>query len=82
MGGTQRYPLWFCQEELQRHQTGDPTTVSASSLSRWGVRLEPHRMTGNAKRFELVGPDFILLAIVCIHNLSTSNIRRDGHVHL
>ena len=48
----------------QRHQTGDPATASASSLTRWGIRLEPYRMTGNAERSELVGLDLILLAIV------------------
>ena len=64
IGGARGYPLWFRQEELQRHQTGNPTTASPSSLTRWGIRLEPYRMTGNAERSELVGIDLILLAIV------------------
>ena len=64
IGGARGYPLWFRQEELQRHQTRNPTTASPSSLTRLGIRLEPYRMTGNAERSELVGIDLILLAIV------------------
>eukprot|EP00978_Attheya_sp_CCMP212_P048087 scaffold472246_cov240-Attheya_sp.AAC.1 len=50
---------------MQRAAAGQPTTASASSISRWNRRLLPYRITGNQERGRLVGADLLLLAI-CI----------------
>jgi hypothetical protein len=46
-GGCRGYPVWSRQEQLLAQATGQPTTASAPSLSRWLRRLHPYRMTGN-----------------------------------
>ena len=55
-GGATGYPEWYRTEQLGRAAAGQPTNVSASSISRWRNRgIARFRMTGNNDSASLVG---------------------------
>eukprot|EP00536_Pseudo-nitzschia_multiseries_P017840 jgi/Psemu1/52817/gm1.52817_g len=65
VGGSKGYNLWFIQQQMERHQNGEPVNISIASLYRWNHGITPYRMTGNKDRDLLVGPDLISL-VACI----------------
>ena len=60
-GGTSGYPLWYCEQQLQRFDAGEAIDVSLRSIYPWADCLEPFRQTGNTERTMIVGADLLSL---------------------
>jgi hypothetical protein len=55
LGGSSGYPVWQCEEQLERWDAGEVTDVSERFLFRWSRRLEPYHQTGNRERSQIIG---------------------------
>jgi hypothetical protein len=61
LGGSSGYPVWHCEEQLERWDASEVTDVSERSLFRWSRRLEPYRQTGNRERSQIIGIELLNL---------------------
>jgi hypothetical protein len=59
LGGSSGYPVWHCEEQLERWDAGEVTDVSERSLFRWSRRLEPYCQTGNRERSHIIGTELL-----------------------
>ncbi len=59
LGGSSGYPVWHCEEQLERWDAGEVTDVSKQSFFRWSRRLKPYRQTGNRERSQIIGTKLI-----------------------
>jgi hypothetical protein len=61
LGGSGGYPVWYCEQQLQRFNAREAINVSLTSIHRWADCLEPFRQTGNRERTTVVGVDILNL---------------------
>ena len=73
-GGSEGYPVFSREQELERKAADLPTSASKASLSRWSRRLDQYRKTGNRSQGKLVGKDlFNMVVFVWIYPDATND---------
>jgi len=58
-GGSGGYPVWYCEQQLQRFNAGEAIDVSRRSIYQWADCLGPFRQTCNRERTTIVGVDLL-----------------------
>jgi hypothetical protein len=61
LGGSSGYPVWHCEEQLERWDAGEVTDISKRSRFCWCRRLKPYQQTGNRDRSQIIGTKLLNL---------------------